>query len=199
MKRSSTVKATTNPAASKALKPLPATFFKSISGWRGYKSDVLQELNQRDLFGLHDGYPAFSIRDASGQEIGRHVRKYNGHSSVKTKNDWFIDPPGIPLLPLIIGELTKATREIHFFESDWDGIALLDALRFDSKRVVVITHGAGNTEHLKNLLPLPRRAKLFVWPQKDEAGKRWLANVPYVVNRSVNVCGINGATDLNNL
>ncbi|MGA7127365.1 MAG: phage/plasmid primase, P4 family, partial [Chthoniobacterales bacterium] len=63
---------------------------------------------------------------------------------------------------------------VHCSESQWDMLSLADKLRLDQSIGVVTfsTRGAGNA---KLLSCIPKDAgAVFLWPQNDEAGRRWL-------------------------
>ena len=102
---------------------------------------------------------------SNGAVVGAHYRVADG--------SWRYHPPGINIAPLIIGELANA-KQVHLFESQWDMLALADRTNLyrNAHHAFVATRGAGNAALCNGLIP--EGVSVLVWPQNDQAGKRWL-------------------------
>jgi hypothetical protein len=153
-------------------------FIAEISHGRGYKNDILAFMREQFLFANVNGHAAFPIiRD--GVVVGAHVRG---------DDHWFVLPKGTKMELFVIGDV-ESCDDIFVFESQWDALAVLDALQWHEsalkKIAVIVTRGAGNGRLIGGKIPKGKR--VFVFPQNDpldgkgeSPAKRWLGDV---VNR----------------
>jgi hypothetical protein len=186
----------------KCVAAVTETDIEQLATWRGFSPNFVRWLKLHELFGLFNQFPAFPLHNEQGAVVGCHYRKGDG--------TWRYGPHGLKhkTWPLIIGDLAKAL-EVHAFESQWDGLSLLDKLEwhFDGipgDTAIVITRGAENGKLLAGLIPA--NAELVAWPQNDpprENGKeppaaKWLRDIQAVVGRELRVVCVPGPNkDLN--
>jgi hypothetical protein len=121
---------------------------------------------------------AFPVNGTNGEVIGAHCRW--PEKDARGRHDWFYTPSGLEIRPLVLRDLARAKRAL-FFESPWDGVALVDRLNLDKlidtgEIAVICTRGADFGDRLSKIT-LPRGCALFAFPQNDDAGEGWLNSV----------------------
>jgi hypothetical protein len=149
---------------------------EELTEWRGFSGSFVARLHEYKLIGMHDGLVATPVHD-HGNVVGAHYRLPDG--------TWRYTPKGITSEPLVIGDLSTAT-EVHAFESQWDAFAGCDKLGWHERKdvAVIITRGASNGARVADLVP--KDATIYVWPQNDDAGKKWECHIGARINvRSV--------------
>jgi len=131
---------------------------------RGYSREFCQWLRDEKLIGLYDGkHVAFPVSNGTGEVTGAHYK-------VKENNTWYYTK-GQQALPFVIGSAEPDIN--HVFESQWDGLAYMEAS--GDRSGILITRGASNTVRLSKLLP--QGSTVYLWPQNDEAGQKWAADI----------------------
>jgi putative DNA primase/helicase len=137
--------------------------------WRGYSSEFVAWLRQRQLVGLDNERFALPIHNDAGAVVGFHCRESDG--------TWRVEG-GCRMHPLVIGD-TKTADVIFAFESQWDGFAVLDKLAWHRAALlgvgVIVTRGASNGGKLCGLLK--RDATVYAFRQNDAAAEKWIADV----------------------
>lgn len=125
---------------------------------------------------------AFPLQDKDGNPYRAHARA--PHPDNDGKWSWAYepvsDPLGRPVPPLWIGNPASASRAF-LFESQWDGIALIERLalfpEIDSGEVCVIaTRGAQNAAKIK-AIAWAGGVSLYAFPQNDPPGRKWLTDI----------------------
>jgi len=135
---------------------------------RGYSKTLLAGLIEHGLIGLHDKSIAFPIYNEGGAYQGMHLRNQAG---------WRITGGGNQ--PWLIGK--HDAPNMHVFESQWDAFAFMDSQGFGNgawqpeKHCVLVSRGASNTKKLANFMA--EGQKVYIWPQNDEPGQKWVNNV----------------------
>ena len=73
--------------------------------------------------------------------------------------------------PLVLGDKTGPITEVHVHESPWDCFTLASYTGWHRQPGVqfICTRSAGNGKLIEGLVPVG--AKLYLWPQNDQAGK----------------------------
>ena len=140
---------------------------------RWYSRQFCTWLHDKNYVGLVHGDFAFPVRD-DGNILAAHYRVKA--KQVGEKDDWFYFPTGIGVKPFIVGNLAKATQ-VHIGESQWDVLALADRtdLYQNENHAFIATRGASNAALCKDLIP--KGVSVLAWPQNDEAGEKWLADL----------------------
>jgi hypothetical protein len=135
---------------------------------RGYSKTLLAGLIENGLIGLHDKSIAFPIYNQGGVFQGMHLRGANG---------WRITGGGTE--PWLIGQ--HDAKNVHVFESQWDAFAMMDTLGYGNgawqseRDCVLISRGASNTKKLADYIG--EGQKVYIWPQNDEPGEKWVQKV----------------------
>jgi len=143
-------------------KSADAKFLGNVASMRGYSLGLIDWLGRLGLVGNFKGQVAFPVRDADGI-IGAHVRHKNGQG-------WFFVPKGIANSPLIIGDLSCATK-IHAFESQWDAFAFCELQGWHTSGIpadaaIFITRGAANGGIVGAMIR--GDATVYTWIQNDK-------------------------------
>jgi len=143
-------------------KSADAKFLGNLASMRGYSLGLIDWLARLGLVGNFKGQVAFPVRDAGGI-IGAHVRHKNGQG-------WFFAPKGIANSPLIIGDLSHATK-IHAFESQWDAFAFCELQGWHTSGIptdaaIFITRGAANGSMVGAMVR--GDATVYAWIQNDK-------------------------------
>jgi P4 family phage/plasmid primase-like protien len=143
-------------------KSADAKFLGNLASMRGYSLGLIDWLAKLGLVGNFKGQVAFPVRDAGGI-IGAHVRNKNGQG-------WFFVPKGIANSPLIIGDLSHATK-IHAFESQWDAFAFCELQAWHTSGIpadaaIFITRGAANGGMVGAMVR--GDATVYAWIQNDK-------------------------------
>ena len=177
-----------------AVRPLDPDHRQQLALERGFLPQALAWLTER---GEIETLPvrgklciAFPVAGTgtNGQVIGLHCRWPEKNND--GKYDWFYTPSGIEVGPLVHGCLSSA-KHVLFFESPWDGIALIDRLALaeqidGGKIAIVCTRGAQFGNRLAKLC-LPEECATYAFPQNDEAGERHLASIISSIHRELRV------------
>jgi hypothetical protein len=125
---------------------------------------------------------AFPICLPNGRVWRAHCRAPQPNE--RGKFEWTYEPAidlqDQPISALILGQLDTA-HTVHIFESQWDGIALIDRLDLigdiDAGELCVIaTRGADFGNRLA-ALRWPRKVTIYAWPQNDKVGQKWMVKV----------------------
>ena len=131
---------------------------------------------------------AFPVPGTNGEIVGAHCRC--PAKNAKGKHDWFYVPTGLEISPLVLGQPATA-KQVLFFESQWDGVALIDRLGLcgliDAGEIAVVcTRGAEFGDRLAKL-HFPEQCVLYAFPQNDEAGEHCLNSIIAGIAREVRV------------
>jgi len=143
------------------VKAFTETHVERLAKWRGYSIEFCRWVKECGLVGLYDGCIAFPVHDRAGNVVAAHYRAKNGR-------DWFYNPKGAEVRPLIVGELVPGDT-VHIFESQWDAFAFMDVS--GERHGIIITRGASNGALVAEVIPID--VKVYVWPQNDRAGEKW--------------------------
>ena len=143
-------------------KSADAKFLGNLASMRGYSLGLIDWLAKLGLVGNFKGQVAFPVKNAGGI-IGAHVRHKNGQG-------WFFVPKGIANSPLIIGDLSHATK-IHAFESQWDAFAFCELQAWHTSGIpadaaIFITRGAANGGMVGAMVR--GDATVYAWIQNDK-------------------------------
>jgi len=142
-----------------------------LAEWRGYRPEFVGWLREQNMIGLQARCVAFPVHGEGGAVIGCHYRLPTG--------SWRYAPAGVKTRPLVLGDLASA-REVWTFESPWDALAVADRLGWHDpgnalEAALVATRGASNGKLVAGLLRPD--AIVTAWPQNDQPGRKWLADV----------------------
>jgi len=147
-------------------------WLKQLGQWRGYSKTLLVGLIENGLIGLHDNWIAFPVRNQGGVFQGMHLFRKN-----KDGKKWRITGGGTE--PWLIGQ--HDAKNVHVFESQWDAFAMMDTLGYGNgawnaeRDCVLISRGASNTKKLADYIG--EGQKVYIWPQNDEPGEKWVRKV----------------------
>ena len=140
---------------------------------RGYSAAFVAWLKSQELVGSVGRNIAFPVHNEAGKIVTAHARYDDGK--------WFYLPKGKGVHPLIIGPIATATK-VMVFESQWDALAVMDAVRWHEAApagwAVIATRGAGNGKFAARAA-----GAVYAWPQNDEekdgkrAGEVWFSDV----------------------
>jgi hypothetical protein len=148
---------------------LDAAQVVELAQWRRYSPEFCVWLNKRRLIGWQAGEWALPYLH-EGRIVSVHIRH--------EKHSWEYRPTlkslGLRVRGFEIGEVARAER-IFVGESQWDVFAILDYLGVHQGEGIagLCTRSADNAKLLARYAPLAE--KLYLVPQNDEPGKRWLA------------------------
>jgi hypothetical protein len=159
------------------LTPWDAT---ALHQYRGYSLEFCSWATQQLLVVDHNGNPAIPVYDGP-HFVGLHVRT--------PQNWWIYEPKGTRITPFVYSP-TPTPEELHIFESQWDMLAVMDALHVHEGHYEHIsfaaTRGAANGKLAAQVLEqYPSIIKIYAWPQNDpinaKTGKapseEWLKDV----------------------
>jgi len=150
---------------------------QKIADWRNISFEILQALKSEKLIGLHDKHIAFPVFEPpNGIVSGCHYRLGGA---------WAFHPKGQSLKALTFGD--NDGENAWIFESQWDAIAIADALGYQERLVeniqFVVTRGASNGKLCHDALG-PNVQRMVIWPQNDAPKKdgtipseKWLEDV----------------------
>jgi AAA domain len=136
----------------------------NLGKWRGYSPDLCRYLLKKKLIGKTGTSWAFPVvyNDAV---VSAHIRKPDDPG-------WFFSPK-LPngVTPLVIGDL-NTTRRTIVGESQWDILSVMDQLGWHHGEELagIATRGGSNGK-----LAALAQGEVFLLPQNDEAGQKWLA------------------------
>jgi hypothetical protein len=125
---------------------------------------------------------SFPIHNKDGTVFRAHCRSPQRNRDGKW--DWAYepekDPQKRPVPALVYGNPDTATKRM-IFESQWDGISAIDKLNLfeeidSGETCIIMTRGANFGDRLGAYQWRPGLA-VYAFPQNDEAGDGWLANV----------------------
>jgi hypothetical protein len=145
-------------------------FLAEMAKQRALSVGIFEEAHRLGIIGATEtGHPAFVVNGGSAC----HYRVEDG--------SWRYEPRGAQVQPLCLG--SESAKDAWVFESQWDALAILDAVGIgvlDSVRIV-ITRGAQNGK----LAAAPCEGKIVTaWPQNDSIkangkipSEEWLADV----------------------
>lgn len=124
-------------------------FLAKLAESRGLEFTTMEWARDIGILGNKDGFPAFK----NGE--GAHHKAENG---------WRFLPSGIECEALTFGD--KESRDVYVFESQWDALAIVDALDIEaaSKKFYVVTRGAGNGKLAGKFAD---GKNIYVFPQND--------------------------------
>jgi hypothetical protein len=157
---------------------------------RAFLTETLAWLSERGEIGtlLVGGRlcVAFPLPGTNGEIIGAHYRW--PEKNAKGKHDWSYVPSGLEIRPLVLGQLATA-KQVLFFESQWDGIALIDRLGLcgliDSGEIAIVCTRGAEFGHRLAKLHFPEQCVLYAFPQNDEAGEHCLNSIIAAIARDV--------------
>ncbi|MDC0309564.1 DUF3987 domain-containing protein [bacterium] len=136
--------------------------YKSICKWRGFSDSFVLWLNKdHHLIGLReDGQVVFPVYKRPHKLIGVHYRCEDA--------SWRYYPKGTTVQPFFLQDPDEP-QEAWVFESQWDAMAVMDALKWhESPRpgiAIIATRGAGNARMINGLFGAD--TKVVAWPQND--------------------------------
>jgi len=171
-----------------------------LAQWRGYSIEFCRQLRTQGGIGLYDyshckdcwAFPNTDITDA--EIVSFHCRLSPKDTGSKAK--WVYDPSGRTIHPLVRGERETALF-IAIGESQWDLLTLEDKLGPAAKDwAFIATWGATGSKALSKL-SIPASADVYLFPQNDAAGQKWLESVIEHLDRSVRVVAPGKHKDLN--
>jgi ABC-type dipeptide/oligopeptide/nickel transport system ATPase subunit len=127
-------------------------FLSKLAESRGLTFEVLEWAHQDGILGNNGGMPAFVCGE------GAHCKAESGA--------WYFMPKGIECEPLTFGD--RESRDIYVFESQWDALAIADAIGVEeaAKRFFVVTRGANNGKMAGRFAA---GKNVYAFPQNDEA------------------------------
>jgi hypothetical protein len=146
-----------------------------LAKWRGYSSKFCRWLKTNRLIGIsHEGLWALPVIK-NGSPLACHYRRADG--------EWRYFPKGNSTQRLIVGLLDSAEM-IFAGESQWDLFAILDRLGIHEGESIagVATRGAQNANLLGDL-----EGEIYLVPQNDDAGKKWLDDATRTIGRAVRI------------
>ncbi len=157
-----------------------------LAKWRGLSLPFCRWLRDQKLIGRDKlGRWAFPLQ-YNGKIVAAHVRL--NEPNPKGKHDWLYVPKlkelGIGVQPLTIGKLVDATSGVFAGESQWDLFEILDRLGIHEGESIagVATRGAQNANLLGDL-----EGEIYLVPQNDDAGKKWLDDATRTIGRAVRI------------
>ena len=128
-------------------------FLQSLAGQRSLSFNIMKIARDNDILGAAGDQPAFKSGD------GAHVRCDNGA--------WRFEPKGTQNVPLVFGN--SNSKNVYFFESQWDLLAIADKLGDDWSSVLwVASRGASNG---KCIAEFSQDRQVYAFPQNDEPKK----------------------------
>jgi hypothetical protein len=136
--------------------------YKSICEWRAFSDSFVLWLNkEHHLIGLReDGQVVFPVYKRPHKLIGMHYRCQDG--------SWRYYPKGTTVQPFFLQD-SDEPQEAWVFESQWDAMAVMDALKWhETPRPgisIIATRGAGNAKLINGLFGA--KTKIVAWPQND--------------------------------
>lgn len=127
-----------------------AEFLTQIAASRGLEFETLEWAHQLGIIGNKDGMPAFKNGD------GAHHKAEDG--------GWRFLPKGTECEALTFGDVTS--RDIYVFESQWDALAIADAIGIEKaeQKFFVSTRGASNGRLAGKF---SENKNVYVFPQND--------------------------------
>jgi hypothetical protein len=88
-----------------------------LAQWRGFSPEDCEWLIDHRLIGMtQKGEWCTPVYDSECSLVALHIKPTSGK--------WFYEPKGVPICPLIFGDLSMA-KTVHVFESQWDMYALM--------------------------------------------------------------------------
>jgi len=151
---------------------------EKLAKWRGYSVGLVSWLKAQGLIGLYKGHIAFPVHEG-GATVGIHYR-------LKTDGSWRFYPTGGTTRLLVIGD-PKQTPLVVMFESQWDGLAIMDTLSWHTKETplfaVIVTRGASNGRLIQGLIEPDSTVLAFM--QNDPSAEKWLQDVCAHVGNSI--------------
>jgi hypothetical protein len=160
-----------------------------LAAERGVSEATIDGLHQRGLIGAcyvpkwERDCVCFPIYGKDGDVFRAHCRSPQRNAAGKWK--WAYEPDKDPERPrpipaLVFGNPETASKRL-VFESQWDAISAIDKLgllpQIDSGQIcLMMTRGADGTGRLKEF-NWPSGIAICAFPQNDDPGRKWLANV----------------------
>jgi P4 family phage/plasmid primase-like protien len=129
-----------------------------LSSWRVFGLPYCRRLVAEKVIARYQDRWAFPVIDDHGIVIGCHIL------ADPEKKRWQFAPAGNKAWPLVLGDLKNA-EEVHFCESNWDGLSVYEHM--SRHAAVVVTRGAQHASKI-GWIDIPQKAKLFVWAQNDK-------------------------------
>jgi hypothetical protein len=159
-----------------------------LNKWRGYLRATCNLLKNHKQIAIYKGCWAFPNTDCDGdiRSIYYRVPPKAGEKAI-----WRHSPAGAKTHALVWGDLRSAAQ-VAIFESQWDAGTLIDKFSLNpfasDEWALVSTRGAANAKTLEELEIAPS-ADIYLFPQSDEAGKRWLESILVILGRAAFVVG----------
>lgn len=124
-------------------------FLATLANSRGLEFTTMEWARDIGILGNKNGFPAFK----NGE--GAHHKAESG---------WRFSPHGIECEALTFGD--KESRDVYVFESQWDALAIADAIGTEvaAKKFFVVTRGAGNG---KLAGKFSNGKNVYAFPQND--------------------------------
>tara|TARA_Y100000593_G_scaffold6574_4_gene12488 strand:- start:11086 stop:13200 length:2115 start_codon:yes stop_codon:yes gene_type:complete len=138
-----------------------------LAEWRGYRPEFVKWLNKEGLVGVWHDRIALPVHDNQGNVINTHFRDED--------NDWLYLGGGRPVTAWEIGEVRDDTKPLVLFESEWDCLAFLNALKVDKMPDMLppcaVTRSCSATDLVQDLLIGRTRGSIVAFCQNDPPAK----------------------------
>jgi hypothetical protein len=147
--------------------------------------DFAEQLVKEDVVRVgENNEPIIPIRDLAGEIIGEE-RRFT-YAEAGKGHGWYLEPAGIPVLPLIYGRPLKEASEIHVFMGPLEALTLRLCFQdFQDALSVVATRGDTRTRVSKLLdVPFPNNQPLFVWAQNSDRGTKWSKGIIQLLGKT---------------
>jgi hypothetical protein len=133
---------------------------------RGFSTAFCEQIIGTGLIGMEGGKWCFPVYSAGGSLAAIQKRT--------NSKEWFYDPPGQPVNPLIVGDIQNA-KNVHAFESNFDLFAALEKLGHSDDVAFLSTRGVSNAKLVAQYAL--ESATVYAWVQNDDPGRKWLADL----------------------
>ncbi len=138
-----------------------------LAVWRGYRPEFVKWLNDNELVGLWNNRIALPVHDNQGNVINTHYKD--------EENDWRYLGGGRPVTAWEIGDVQDDSKPLVLFESEWDCLAFLNALKVDKMPDMLppcaVTRSCSATDLVQDLLIGRTRGSIVAFCQNDPPAK----------------------------
>ena len=143
------------------------TWVKKLAEWRGYRPEFVQWLVDEGMIGVWNDRFALPVHDNQGNVINVHYKD--------EENDWLYLGGGRPVTAWEIGDVKNDAKPLTLFESEWDALAFLNALKVDGMPEmlppVAVTRSCSATDLIQELLIGRTRGDIIAFCQNDPPAK----------------------------
>ena len=151
----------------KCVRIFDESFVKRLAEWRGYRPEFVQWLVEEKLIGVWDDRFALPVHDNQGNVINAHFKD--------EENDWRYLGGGRPVTAWEIGDVKNDSKPLTLFESEWDCLAFLNALKVDTMPDMLppcaVTRSCSATDLVQDLLIGRTRGNIIAYCQNDPPAK----------------------------